>query len=184
MSTNRKYWALRLDDALWAYRTAYKSPIGMSPYQLVFEKSCHLPFELEYMSYWAVKKLNQDFQKTGEERRLFLNKLDEFRMEAYHSSSTYKERIMAYHDKMISPRELTLGDVVLLHNSRLSLFPRKLKLKWTGPYMIKKIYDSGTVELLAPDGTLFQAIGHRVKKYFSADKVVEEETELEEPPKK
>ncbi|XP_042056327.1 uncharacterized protein LOC121800904 [Salvia splendens] len=119
VSTNRKEWALRSDDVLWAYRTAYKSPI--------------------------------DFQKAGEERRLFLNKMDEFRMEAYDSSSTYKERIKAYHDRMISPRELTLGDVVLLHNSRLSLFPRKLKSKWTGPYMIKKIYDSGTVELLAPD---------------------------------
>ncbi|KAL1559483.1 hypothetical protein AAHA92_09820 [Salvia divinorum] len=126
----------------------------MSPYQLVFGKSCHLPFELE------------------------------FRMEAYDSSSTYTERIKAYHDKMISPRELTLGDVVLLHNSRLSLFPGKLKSKWTGPYMIKKIYDSGTIELLAPDDILFQANGHRVKKFYNSDKVMEEdEISLEEPPK-
>ncbi|XP_042051553.1 uncharacterized protein LOC121796844 [Salvia splendens] len=114
--------------------------------------------------------------------RLFLNEMDAFRMEAYDSSSTYKERIKVYHDKMISPRELTLGDVVLLHNSRLSPFPGKLKSKWTGPYMINKIYDSGTVELLAPDTTLFQSNGHRVKKYYSMDKVMEEEVELEEPP--
>ena len=91
------------------------------------------------------------------ERHLFLNKMDEFRMEAYDSSSTYKERMEAYHDRMINPRELTLGDVVLLHNSRLSLFAGKLKSKWIGPYMIKKIYESGTVKLLAPDGKLFQA---------------------------
>ncbi|KAL1568805.1 hypothetical protein AAHA92_00367 [Salvia divinorum] len=86
---------------------------------------------------------------------------------------------------MISPRELTLGDVVLLHNSRLSLFPGKLKPKWNGPYMIKKIYDSGTIELLAPDGILFQANGYRVKKFYSSEKVVEEEEEipLEEPPR-
>ncbi|XP_042059481.1 uncharacterized protein LOC121803986 [Salvia splendens] len=138
---------------------------------------------MEYRSYWAIKKLNQDFQKAYEERRLFLNEMDEFRMEAYDSSSTYKERMKAYHDRMISPRELTLGDVVLLHNSRLSLFSRKLKSKWTGPYMIKKIYDSGMVELLAPDGTLFQANGQCVKKYYSSDKVMEEEVTLEEPPK-
>ena len=103
MSTNRKDWALCLDDALWAYRTAYKTLIGMSLYQLVFGKSCHLPFEMEYTPYWAIKKLNQDFHKAGEERRLFLNEMNEFRMEAYDSSSTYKERIKAYHDRMISP---------------------------------------------------------------------------------
>ncbi|XP_047942901.1 uncharacterized protein LOC125189693 [Salvia hispanica] len=121
---------------LWAYRTVYKTPIGMLPYQLVFGKSCHLPFEMKYRSYWAIKKLNHDFHKAGEERRLFLNE-----MEAYDSSSTYKERMKVYHDRMISPRELTLGDVILLHNSRLSLWG-KLKSKWTGRYMIKKIYDS------------------------------------------
>ncbi|XP_042059639.1 uncharacterized protein LOC121804170 [Salvia splendens] len=123
------------------------------------------PLPEHLRSYWAKKKLNQDFQKVGKERHLFLNEMEEFRMEAYDSSFTYKERMKVYHDRMISPRELKLGDVVLLHNSRHSLFPGKLKSKWTGPYMIKKIYDSGTVELLAPDGTLFQVNGHRVQKY-------------------
>ncbi|KAG6397704.1 hypothetical protein SASPL_143874 [Salvia splendens] len=59
----------------------------------------------------------------------------------------------------------------------------ELESNWTSPYMIKKIYDSGTVELLALDGTLFQANGHRVKMYYSSDKVMEEEVALEEPPK-
>nr|GLL39738.1 uncharacterized protein LOC104234659 [Ipomoea trifida] len=58
VSPTRKDWSLKLDDALWALRTTYKTPIGVSPFKLVFGKSCHLPVEYEHKAYWAVARLN------------------------------------------------------------------------------------------------------------------------------
>ena len=74
---SKKDWSIKLDDALWAYRTPYKNPIGMSPYRIVFGKPCHFPLKLEYKTMWAIKKLNCDFQAAKEEKLLQLNELEE-----------------------------------------------------------------------------------------------------------
>ena len=127
VKTSRKDWSIKLDDAFWAYRTAYKTPIGMSPYKIVYGKPCHLPLELEYKVMWAIKKLNCDFQAAKEKRLLQMNELEELRNEAYDNARIYKEKTKRWHDQKILRREFKAGEQVLLYNSKLKLFPGKLK---------------------------------------------------------
>nr|KYP69664.1 Transposon Ty3-I Gag-Pol polyprotein [Cajanus cajan] len=84
--TSRKDWASKLDEALWAYRTAFKTPTSLSPFQLVYGKACHLPVELEHKAFWALKLLNFDPRSCGEKRKSQLHKLEEMRLNAYQSS--------------------------------------------------------------------------------------------------
>ncbi|GJT49630.1 reverse transcriptase domain-containing protein [Tanacetum coccineum] len=117
---NRASWSDKLDDALWAFRTAYKTPIGCTPYKLVYGKACHLPIELEHKAYWALKHANFDIKTAGDQRKVQLNELSELRDQAYENSLIYKEKTKRIHDAKIKNRVFNVGDQVLLFNSRMS----------------------------------------------------------------
>ncbi|GJT67028.1 reverse transcriptase domain-containing protein [Tanacetum coccineum] len=112
---NRTSWSDKLDDALWAFRTAYKTPIGCTPYKI------------EHKAYWALKHANFDLETAGDHRKVQLNELNELRDQAYENSLIYKEKTKRIHDSKIKNRVFNVGDQVLLFNSRLKMFSGKLK---------------------------------------------------------
>ncbi|GJU45361.1 reverse transcriptase domain-containing protein [Tanacetum coccineum] len=126
---NRASWSDKLDEALWAFRTAFKTLIGCTPYKLVYGKT---------------KKL---------------------------------------HDSNIKNRIFNVGDRVLLFNSRLKILSGKLKTRWSGPFIITKVFPYETIELSQPDGPNFKINGHRVKHYFGGDLPPKEVQDLHTLPK-
>ncbi|GJU78053.1 reverse transcriptase domain-containing protein [Tanacetum coccineum] len=152
-----------------ALPTAYKTPIGCTPYKLVYRKACHLPIELEHKAYWALKHANFDLETAGDHRKVQLNELNELHDHAYENSLIYKEKTKRIHDSKIKNRILNVGDQVLLFNSRLKMFSGKLKSRWSGPFTITQVFPYGTVELSQNSGPNFKVNGHRIKHYFGGD---------------
>ncbi|XP_009776358.1 uncharacterized protein [Nicotiana sylvestris] len=116
---------------------------------------------------WALKKLNLDWAEAANLRMTQLNEMEEFRLHACESAAMYKERIKFVHEKKIMKREFNSGDLVLLFNSRLKLFPGKLKSKWSGPFKVVSVSPYSVIELESEDGTrTFKVNGQRVKHYL------------------
>nr|GEV46759.1 reverse transcriptase domain-containing protein [Tanacetum cinerariifolium] len=169
VGANYASWSDKLDNALWAFRIAYKTLIGCTPYKLVYGKSCHLLIELEHRAYWTLKHVNFDLKTAGDHRKHQLNELSELRDQAYENFVIYKDRTKKLHDSTIKNRIFNVGDQVLLFNSRLKIFFGKLKTRWSGPFTITQVFSYGTIELSQPNGPNFKVNGHRVKHYFGGN---------------
>ena len=114
IQTDHKDWSSKLNDTLWAYRTAYKTPIGMTPYRLVYGKACHLPVELAHRALWSVSQFNMNYDDAGKERKLHLNEIEEFRDEAYECASAYKDKMKKVHDEKLRLQKFEVGQRVWL----------------------------------------------------------------------
>nr|GEU30956.1 reverse transcriptase domain-containing protein [Tanacetum cinerariifolium] len=167
LGENRASWSDKLDDALRAFRITFKTPIGCTPYKLVYGKACHLPIELEHKAYWALKHANFDLQTASNHKKIQLSELNELRDQAYENSMIYKEKTKRIHDSEIKDRVFNVDDRVLLFNSRLKIFSSKLKTRWSGPFTITHVFPYSTVELSQTDRPNFKVNGHRLKHYFT-----------------
>ncbi|GJV78930.1 reverse transcriptase domain-containing protein [Tanacetum coccineum] len=98
---NPKDWSEKLNDALWAFRMAYKTPTWCTPFRLVYRKACHLPIKIEQKAYWALKQCNMDLTLASKSHFMQLNELAELRDNAYENTRIYKERTKKWHDSIL-----------------------------------------------------------------------------------
>nr|GEY70779.1 reverse transcriptase domain-containing protein [Tanacetum cinerariifolium] len=166
---HREKWADKLDDALCAFRTAFKIPIACAPYKPLCEKACHVPIELKHQAYWALKWTNFDLKIAGNHWKVQLNELNKLRDRAYENSLIYKEKTKKIHDAKIKNQKFHIVDHVLLFNSRLKILSGKLKSRWSGLFTIIEVFSYGTIELSQPNGPKFKVNRHQIKHYHEGD---------------
>ena len=167
VASHRRDWAARLPEALWAYRTTWRSTTGYSPYHLVFGKQPIFPIEFEIQTLRTAQEVGLDLSEVQKNRLQQINELDETRLAALQNTALIQHQRAKWHDALIKNKIFHEGDWALLYDSRFQNFPGKLQTRWLGPYEIQKVHENGTLTLITIDGSgyTFKVNGHRVRLY-------------------
>lgn len=167
VASHRCDWDARLPEALWAYRTTWRSTTGHSPYQLMFGKQPIFPIVFEIQTLRTTQEVGLDLTKAQTNRLQQINELDEIRLSALQRTALIQQQRAKWHDALIKNRVFHEGDWALLYDSRFRDFPGKLQTRWLGPYEIQKVHDNGTLTLITIDGSgyTFKANDHQVHLY-------------------
>jgi len=156
----------------------------MSPYQIVFGKPCHLLVEVEHKVYWAIRRINENINEVGLNRKFQINEFEEIRNKAFENAKVSKLNMKKLHDKHINRKILQIGQRVLLYDSKLHIFLGKLKSRWIRPFKIHsisshKVFEIKNLEL----AQIFKVNGHRLKPYLEMSIGEEEDVDLIDPTK-
>ncbi|XP_074377728.1 uncharacterized protein LOC141719255 [Apium graveolens] len=154
-------------DSGYAYRQMLEQTPGLESVTVGVWKDVSFACGVEHRAYWALKKLNLDMATAKEKRMFQLNELDEFHLRAYEINKVYKEKVKTWHDRRLVRKSFVPGQQVVLFNTRLRLFPGKLKSRWSGPFIIKNVFPHGAVEIFdkQPD-QVFKVNGQRLEHYY------------------
>lgn len=166
-NTQRSDWDLRIATVLWAYWTTCKKLTGQTPFRLVYNVEAVMPMEYIVPSLRIAALTGMTDHRALEERLAQLAELEEERFMAGCHHQVQKQREKAWHDRHIKLRTFKLNDLVLLYDSKFDKFPRKFKMHWLGPYVIKEINDGEVVQLVKLNGDPFpgKVNGSRLKPY-------------------
>jgi len=138
--------------------------------------------ELEHKVYWAIKAFNSNLDDASQLQKFQINELEEIRNDAYENSRIHKARIKEFHDKKILRKTFNVSQKVLLYNSRLHLFPGKLRSRWSGLFIVKHVYLYGPCDIEnSKNDNVFKVNRLHLKVYFDNFLVENDSIELSDP---
>ncbi|XP_020681907.1 uncharacterized protein LOC110099160 [Dendrobium catenatum] len=155
LTKNKREWNTKMAEALWAYRTTYKTPTKATPYSLVFGVEAVLPLEIELPSHRVAIQNDLTQEQNARLRMEELNALDERMLQSQQNLEIYRGRIANSFDRMVRPRSFQEGKLVMV--LRRPIIPHqkisgKFVSNWEDPFVIEKVYLGGVYQLIDLNG--------------------------------